>query len=108
MHDMCGRLVGMMCVEDLHAGCVWGTCMLDVCASNVCSSFKIALCLQAWCNRTVFVRKCVCVCVFGLTAQTDCLHTFLIPKCRVFACGLFSYVQCFEVPVVCSVCLYGV
>ena len=51
MHDVCEGLVCMMYVGDLYACCVWGTCMhdvcrtcmLDVCASNVCSPFKIAL-----------------------------------------------------------------
>ena len=36
MHDVCGGFVCTMCVGDLYACCVWGTCMHDVCGGVVC------------------------------------------------------------------------
>ena len=65
MHDACGGLVCMMRVVDLYVLCVWVSCMLDVCVSNVCSPFTITLCLQAWCDRTVFANA-LYVCLYAV------------------------------------------
>ena len=39
----------MLCVEDLYAQCVWGTCMHDVCwrtcMHDVCGAFVCTMCV---------------------------------------------------------------
>ena len=52
--------------------------MLAACTSNVCSPFKIALCLQAWCDRTVC---CDCVACLPLCSVSVCAGSWRLSIC---------------------------
>ena len=80
MHAVC-----RICMHD-----VCRTCMLDVCASNVCSPFKIALCLQTWCDHTVFANS-LCVILYAVRVCVQaCKASFRCGACVLCAnvCGL--------------------
>ena len=63
MHDVHGGLVCMLCVGFVCMMCVGLVCLM--CAHQMCVVRSKLLCLQTWCDHTVFANA-LCVCLYAV------------------------------------------